>query len=233
MEKQVKKKAVISLGGSILVRGENDAEYIRSISSLIKGMTDGWKFGIIVGGGRTARSYIGIGRECGADEASLDELGIAATRLNARLLMCALGVDCYPSAFETIEEGIAALGSFRIVVGGGTHAGHSTDAVSALFAERWGADVFLNLTSVNGAYTSDPAKVPDAKRIDRISRSDLVDLVSSTRTRAGSHSVMDPLAARIIERSEMNTMILNGRDLKSVGSALEGGDFDGTIVGGV
>ena len=233
MEKHVTKKAVISLGGSILVKGENDEEYIRSISSLFQDMIDEWMFGIVVGGGRTARSYIGLGRECGADEASLDELGIAATRLNARLLICALGNYCYPSVFDTIEEGIAALGSYSIVVGGGTHAGHTTDAVSALMAERWGADVFLNLTSVNGAYTSDPARDPDAKRIDRLSYSDLLDLVSLTRAGAGSHSVMDPLAARIMERSGMRTMILNGRDLKSVRSALDGREFDGTLVEGV
>jgi uridylate kinase len=185
---------------------------------------------IITGGGRTAREYIAIGRTCGADEATLDEIGIAATRLNAFLLISALKGNSYPRPFISIDEGLTALGSFRIAVGGGTHPGHTTDAVSALLAERWGADIMLNLTSVDGAYTADPEKDPKAKRIERMTSSELVKLVSGAGRTAGSHSVMDPLAAQVLHRARIPSCILHGRDLESVRACLSGDQFNGTIV---
>jgi uridylate kinase len=230
MEEISVKRTVISLGGSILVRGSKDAEFLSMIAAIIRGSSEDMALAIITGGGRTAREYIGIGRTCGADEATLDEIGIAATRLNAFLLVSALKGHCYPRPFLSIDEGLAALGSFRIAVGGGTHPGHTTDAVAALLAERWGADLLLNLTSVDGAYTADPEKDPSAKRIERMTSTELVELVDGAGRSAGSHSVMDPLAAQVLHRAKIPTCILHGRDLESVRSCLRGGHFKGTIV---
>ena len=92
------------------------------------------------------------------------------------------------------------------------------------------ANELLNLTAVNGAYTSDPEKDNKAERIDRMTSEELVDLVSSTERKAGSHSVMDPLASRIIARSGIPTFILNGRDLESLRSCLSEKPFDGTVI---
>jgi uridylate kinase len=224
------KKAVISLGGSIMVRGEEDHDFLRKFSDLILSLSDELTFIIITGGGRTARDNIHIGRELGCDEVTLDNIGIQATRLNAWLLISALGEKCHPQPVNSVEEALISVRSSGIVVGGGTHPGHTTDTVAALIAERWCADIFLNLTAVNGAYTSDPNKFDDAEKIERISSAELVELVSATSRGAGSHSVMDPLAARIIRRANLVTFIMNGRDLDSVGRCLNGKDFDGTTV---
>ena len=56
------KRTVISLGGSILVKGEEDADFIKGIRELIERSGDEHRFIIITGGGRTARDYIQIGR---------------------------------------------------------------------------------------------------------------------------------------------------------------------------
>ena len=224
------KKVVISLGGSILLRGSDDAEYLSSISSLLIDASKSCSIAVVTGGGRTARTYIELGRGCGADEATLDEVGIAATRLNAYLLIAALKGGTYPRPFQSIDEGLTALSSFRLAVGGGTHPGHTTDAVSALLAERWGADMLINLTSVDGAYTSDPNEDPGAKKIARMTSSDLVRLVEATVRTAGSHSVMDPLAAQIVHRSRIPLRILHGRDVAGIRACLRRATFKGTIV---
>ena len=81
------KKVVISLGGSILVKGEEDSDYIRRISDLLRDLSGNCRFIVVTGGGKTAREYIRIGRDLGSDEASLDWIGIYATRLNSYLLI--------------------------------------------------------------------------------------------------------------------------------------------------
>jgi uridylate kinase len=224
------KKIVLSLGGSIMVKGEEDTSYLKSLRELLLSLSDDNRFIIITGGGRTARDHIMIGRSLGSDEAALDWVGIAATRLNAWLMISCMGSCCHPKPAETMEEAIAAAASSRFVIGGGTHPGHTTDAVAALIAERWSADHFINLTAVNGAYTADPHEFSNAVKIDSMTGSELVELVSNTSDGAGSHSVMDPLASRIIMRAGIRTSILNGRDLKSLENCLRNEPFDGTVI---
>ena len=224
------KKIVISLGGSILVRGEDDSGYLRALRELLTSFPGEYRFIIITGGGPTAREYIAHGRDLGSDEATLDWIGIAASRLNAWLVISAIGPSCYPRPAEDIEEALSASSSFRFVVGGGTHPGHTTDTVSALIAERWKASAFLNLTAVPGAFTDDPTVNEEATRIDRMTSSRLLKLVSGTDKGAGSHSVMDPLAANILHRARLPTYILHGGDIGSVASCMRGEPFQGTVI---
>jgi uridylate kinase len=140
------------------------------------------------------------------------------------------GEEVYPRPFTGIEEALIGASNHRFTIGGGTHPGHTTDAVSALIAEMWRADHFLNLTAVDGAYTSDPNKDPAAERIPSMTSSELCELVSSTTKGAGSHSVMDPLAAAIIHRAGIKTSIIDGRDVPNLLRCIEGEGFHGTIV---
>ncbi len=83
-------KVVVSLGGSILVPGDGDARYLTDLVSLLKEMSSRIRIFAVTGGGRTARYYIETGRALGVAERALDEFGIEATRLNARLIGAAL-----------------------------------------------------------------------------------------------------------------------------------------------
>jgi uridylate kinase len=224
------RKVVISLGGSVLIRGEKDSSYLRALARELLSAPADDRFVIVTGGGRLAREYIGIGRELGADESTLDEIGIEATRLNAWLVLSALGREANPVPFECLDEALNLTSTHRFVVGGGIHPGQTTDAVSAIIAERWGADAFVNMTAVPGAFTSDPSKDPKARRIPRMTPVELLELVSDVSPVAGSHSVMDPLASRIIARSGLRTYIMDGRDLRSFKCVLKGRPFKGTVI---
>jgi uridylate kinase len=221
---------VISLGGSILVKGEDDAQFIKDIIDALSSLDVTFRFVIITGGGRIAREHIRIGREAGANEAYLDQIGIQATRLNAWLVISAIQGNCYPRPFTNLEEAVIGASAFRYTVGGGTHPGHTTDTVGALIAEMWGADMFLNLTAVDGAYTKDPNRFDDAERIQDMTTGDLRKLVSETSRGAGSHSVLDPLAAEVVHRASIRTCILDGRDVQNVVRCLVGEEFHGTDV---
>ena len=83
--------------------------------------------------------------------------------MNATLLIAALGEAAYPKVAESHSEAKKFAESKKIVVMGGITPGQTTDAVAAVLAERVHADVFVNVTSVNGIYDKDPKKFTGAK----------------------------------------------------------------------
>ncbi|HUK49724.1 MAG TPA: hypothetical protein VLV18_01715, partial [Terriglobales bacterium] len=73
---------------------------------------------------------------------------------------------------------------------------------------------------VDGVYTSDPEKDKGAKKLDQVSVQQLTGILSSTAVTAGEYDLMDPLALRIIARSRIPTIILDGRNPSNVAKAL-------------
>jgi uridylate kinase len=220
---------VLSLGGSVLVRDEGDTSYVRRIAKILIGMSAKYKLYIVTGGGKIARYYIKAGRDLGADESFLDEMGIEVTRLNARLLITALGDRACHSPPRSYDEALHAGKAHSIVVMGGVSPGITTDAVSALLAERVKAKRLINATSVDGAYTADPKKNPDAKRISKMTHKELIELVGHS-SGAGPNNVFDPVGAKVLERSKISLAIVDGNDLVNLRDALEGKTFKGTSV---
>ncbi len=221
---------VISIGGSILLPEKDDLEYLKSLAELLKGSSKEYNLYLVVGGGRIARDYIQWGRELEADEATLDELGIQTSRLNARLLIIALGKNTYPVPATDFNEAITAGNHYPIVTMGGTHPGHTTDAVAAMLAERLRAERLINATAVDGVYTADPRKEPEAEKLDELSYQELIDIVSKGEGGAGPNVVFDPLAAKIIKRARITTYIVDGRDLEDFKKAIEDKKFSGTVI---
>ncbi len=223
-------RIAISIGGSILVPDNEDMSYIKQLAATLLDMLPVYKFLVVCGGGKIARYYITIGRSLGADESSLDELGIEVTRLNARLLITALGDKAYYKPAESVDEARLAANSYPIVVMGGTHPGQTTDAVAALAAEKIKATRLINATSVDGVYTEDPKVNPNAKRIERMTFKELLDKVVYSKVEAGSSFIFDPLGAKLISRSKIQTAVVFGRDLQQLSNAIKGQQFTGTLI---
>ena len=205
------KKVVLSLGGSVLMPSLEEnrlAEY----ASVLRSLSGKASLLVVVGGGGEARRYIGIMRDLGVDEGTSDEVGILITRLNATLLIAALGDNAYPKVAESHAEAKKYAESGKIVVMGGITPGQTTDAVAAVLAERVGAAVFLNATSVDGIYSADPKKDVNATRFDAITPQKLLEIVGGTALGAGSNTVLDIVAARVVERSNIPLVVLDGRD---------------------
>jgi uridylate kinase len=163
---------------------------------------------VVAGGGKIARRYISTARSFGSDEASLDIIGIEVSRLNARLMIIALGDQAYPAVPEDLEQVSKAVTANRIVVTGGLHPGQSTNATAALIAEKVKAYKFLNATDVNGIYDSDPNKNKDAKLFNEITVKKCIDLLGSEESAAGGYDLMDIVALKVIERSKIPTVVL-------------------------
>lgn len=185
--------------------------------------------GMVVGGGASARRYIDVARELGLDEAGLDHLGIQLTRANAWLLVSAFGERAFPRPAEDFEEAALALRSYDRVCMGGTHPGHTTDAVAAMLAERVKADRLVIVTNVDGVFTADPRQDPGAELLERLTPAELTAIVGSRR-QAGSSGVVDPLAAQMLQRSQFSAAVVNGDDPANVAAAINGQAFKGSSI---
>jgi len=179
---------------------DHDRDRLTKYAGIIRDLRSDHTVFVVVGGGATARDYIGMARTFDADEAFCDLLGIAVTRLNARLLIAALGSAAYPVPPETQEDASVAALSGRIVVMGGTTPGHTTDAVAAILAEYVHADILIDATSTDGIYTKDPKKHPDAVKLDELSPARLIEIIAAEKMEAGANLPLDILAAKIIEQ---------------------------------
>ncbi|MGB6500689.1 MAG: hypothetical protein WBG19_04735, partial [Thermoplasmata archaeon] len=99
---------VVSIGGSVLLTGDRDQEYLEQLSSLLGRIGRRTPLAVTTGGGRTAREYIRLGRALGLTEVELDELGIEVTRLHAHLLAARIGPPAPAHPPETIRAAVAA-----------------------------------------------------------------------------------------------------------------------------
>jgi uridylate kinase len=214
-------KIVITIGGSIIIK-DHDYKKFEDYAKILKDINEEHKIFVVVGGGTTARDYIGIARDLGVSEAMCDDIGIEVTRLNAKLLIAALGDSAYPVVPNNFREAMEFASSNRIVIMGGTEPAHSTDAVGSILAEFVGADLLINATSVDGLYNKDPNKYPDAEMFTEVKPSKMMELMSTKDIKAGTYEFFDMTAIQIIKRSAIKTVILNGADADNIKTAING-----------
>jgi len=221
-------KIIVSIGGSVLAK-ELQPEKFKGYATVIKEIGKNHTVFIVTGGGKAAREYIGVARDLGSDEATCDFIGIDITRLNARLLIAALGEAAYYEPPSNYKEARTASLTGKIVVMGGVTPGQTTDAVSAVLSEYIGADLLINATSIDGVYTSDPKKNKDARKFETMTPHQLIEIVMKTEMVAGANSPIDLLAAKMIERSNIKTIVLNGENPQNILDAVSG-KYRGTVI---
>ena len=201
-----KQRIVIKLSGS-LFSFDTKATKLKDYAQLIKKIARDYQPIIVTGGGRIARFYINLSREMGLDEAGLDLTGIMVSHLNAKLLIAGLGDLCYPATPKNLEEISAALISEKIIITGGIYPGQSTNATSALIAERTGAIKFFNATDVDGIYDSDPRTNNNAVLFESIDVKECIDMLRNENSMAGTYDLMDLVSLKVIERSRLPSVV--------------------------
>ena len=141
----------------------------------------GVQTGVVIGGGNIFRGLAASAR--GMDRSTGDYMGMLATVINALALQDALEHHGVPTRVLTAIEmrsvaepfirrrAVRHLEKGRVVVfaAGTGNPYFTTDTAAALRAMEMKAEVILKATKVDGIYTSDPVKNPDATRYDRIS----------------------------------------------------------------
>ena len=223
----MKKRIVIKLSGRVF--GMDNVKLLKDYAQFLVKISKVCQPIVIAGGGNIARHYISHARSSGADESTLDELGIEISRLNAKLLIYALKNKAYSHPPTTLQETRHAVDGGLIVVAGGLHPGQSTNGTAALIAEKVQAEVFLNATDVDGVYDKDPNKFSNAKKFKRIDLKNLKTMLVHEDSVAGGYDLMDIVALKIIERSKIKTQILKA-DTKMIEKAIKGSNVGTEII---
>jgi uridylate kinase len=172
----------------------------------------GVQVGIVVGGGNLFRGATGA--LSGMNRATADSMGMLATVMNALALKDALqqaGIDARVQTAVHIthvgedfdrDAAVRHLEAGRVVIfGGGTgNPFFTTDTAAALRAAEVGADLLLKATKVDGVYSADPKKDPNAKRYEALSFDEAI---------ANNLGVLDTAAFALCREQKLSLVVFN------------------------
>jgi len=228
MEKN--KEFVIALGGSVICPKEIDSSYLRRFFRFIKReIKKGHKFIIVTGGGYTARDYQRVSMEINhVSKKDRDWLGVYATRLNACLLRTIFKKEANPTIFDKRFK-IKTFGSYPVIIGSGWKAGNSTDYVAVRIANDFKIRRVIILGKPDHVYTSDFQKDKKARPIEKITWKDYLKIIPSFWS-PGLSVPIDPVAARLAKKENMEVIVASGKDLNNLKMILEEKKFKGTVV---
>jgi uridylate kinase len=179
------RRILLKLSGEALMGGAGygiDPKVVSRIAAELRDVHDlGVEMALVVGGGNIFRGL--KASTLGMDRASADYMGMLATVMNAVALQDALEKQgCFTRVVSAIEmreiaepfirrRAVRHLEKGRVVVfaAGTGNPYFTTDTAAALRAMEMKAEVILKATKVDGIYTADPVKHPEATRYERIS----------------------------------------------------------------
>jgi uridylate kinase len=140
-----------------------------------------------------------------------------------------LGEDGCGSVPVSVDEAEDCLKQGKIVVMGGLRPGMTTDSVAAMIGERVQADLLVKGSNVDGIYNKDPKKFSDAEKLDKLKFEDLTRIFEADSHRAGINQILDPEAVKILRKSRLKTVVVNGFDAENVSAAVKG-ESVGTVI---
>ena len=178
------RRILLKLSGEALMGKQDyglEAETVQRVAAEVKAVHDlGIEVCVVVGGGNIFRGVSGAAS--GMDQVSADYMGMLATVINALAMQSALEVigvstrvlSAIPmqSVCEPYirRRAMRHLRKGRVVIfGAGTgNPSFTTDTAAALRAFEMNCDVIIKATKVDGVYSADPMKNPDAQRYQRL-----------------------------------------------------------------
>jgi uridylate kinase len=195
----------------------------------------GVEVALVIGGGNIFRGVSGA--TAGMDRASADYMGMLATVINALAMQDALEkLDVHTRVLSAIEmqqvaepyirrRAVRHLEKGRVVIfaAGTGNPYFTTDTAASLRAMEINAEVILKATKVDGIYTADPKKDPNAKRYKQLSYLDVLK---------DELKVMDATAISLCMDNDLPLVVFDLTTRGNILRAVQGEDI-GTLVGKV
>ena len=230
------KRIVLKLSGEALSGDKKassfDNDIINNIIDQIKNViNDGTQVTLVVGGGNFWR---GRSANPDMDRTKADQIGMLATVMNAVYLSESFrlkGIDAVvqtPFKVGTMTEefskslALEHMNNKKVVIfaAGIGHPFFSTDTVTALRGAELEADGLFFAKNIDGVYDCDPAKNPNAKKLDSISCKEVIE---------NNLGVIDIAAANLCYEQKIPVIIFGLNEENSIIKAVNG-DKIGTIV---
>ncbi len=185
------KRILVKLSGEALMgelsHGLDQATLTRIARDLADTAALGVEIAVVVGGGNFFRGIQGADK--GIERARADSIGMLATVMNALALEQAIERERQPArALSAIampaicqpysrQAALNHLAKGRVVVlaGGTGNPFFTTDTGAALRAAELSADALLKATQVDGVYTADPKKDPNACRYETLTHEEAIE----------------------------------------------------------
>ena len=230
------KRVLVKLSGEALMAGGNeilDKDFLVNICGIIKRCVDaGTQVAIVVGAGNIWRGRQGEGM----DRTRADHMGMLATVINCLALQDTLENLGTPARVMTAIEmkafaapyirnkAISHLEHGKVVIFGCGIGSpfFSTDTAAVLRGAEICADIVLLAKNIDGIYTADPKKDPNAEKIPSI---DYIDILKNEL------KVLDYTATSFSMENKIPILLFGLDDPENIFKAVCGEKI-GTIVGG-
>ncbi|MEI7597089.1 MAG: UMP kinase [Bacteroidota bacterium] len=204
-------------------------QYVQEIKSIVEA---GTQVGIVIGGGNIFRGLTGL--NSGIDRLQGDYMGMLATVINSMALQSALETKevatkllggltiepvCEQFSGQKAEE-YFKQGKVVIIAAGTGNPYFTTDTAASLRAIEIKADAILKGTRVDGIYTADPEKFPEATKYDELKYHEAIEK---------ELNIMDLTAFTLCKENEMPIIVF---DMNKAGNLkrLVQGEKIGTLV---
>ncbi len=230
-------RILLKLSGEVLAGDKGfgiDPDVIGGVAGQIRDVAKlGVQVGVVIGGGNIFRGL--AASDSGMDRVNADYMGMLATVINALALQDHLEKLDVPTRVMTAisvtqvaepyirRRAVRHLEKGRVVVlaAGTGNPFFTTDTAAALRAVEVGAEVILKATKVEGVYTADPEKDPEAEFLPKITHREV--LTRGLR-------VMDATAISLCMENDLPIVVFKLDDGENLRKVVRGEDI-GTLVG--
>lgn len=231
------KRILLKLSGEAFA-GESgvgiDIESVDYIARKILEIHDlGIEIALVIGGGNLWRGTMGL--DVGMNRTTADHMGMIATVMNGLSLRDGLERRGAEARVQTavqmnaVAEPYIRLRAIRhmekgriVILAGGTGNPYfTTDSAAALRASEVDAEIVIKATKVNGIYSDDPGKNPDAERYETITFDEVL--------RRGLR-VMDMTAFTLCQENNTPILVVNFWQDDDLLRAVQGDHSSGTLV---
>jgi uridylate kinase len=231
------KRIVLKLSGEALAGPHGygiDPSSAEVIANKVKQIHDlGIQIAVVIGAGNLWRGSIGVNR--GMEQSTADHMGMIGTVMNGLALQDALervGVETRVQTavqMNAVAEPYIRLRAIRhlekgriVVITGGTGNPYfTTDTAAALRAMEVNAEIVIKATKVNGVYTADPKKDPNATRFDVLSYQEVL---------TNKYEVMDMTAFTLCQEHGMPILVVDFWAENDLFAAVQGNHDVGTLI---
>ncbi|MDX9726733.1 MAG: UMP kinase [Bacteroidales bacterium] len=204
-------------------------EYSREI---IEVASKGCEISVVTGGGNIFRGLSGT--EAGFDRVKGDQMGMLATVINSLALegtinrlggkakvFTSIRMEPVGEFYNSSKVKDAMKSGIVCLIAGGTgNPFFTTDTAAALRAVETGADVLLKGTRVDGVYTADPEKDPEATRFTDITFGEVINR---------QLKVMDSTAFTMCRENNMPIIVFDMNRKGNLMKVVEGKEI-GTLI---